>query len=333
WSALLDPFLDTWEEQETVDAQFAWFAELGLDRGAVDGWRREVAPAMLAYNFGTRLWEWAHLDLYDVLMAQRARLSRRAFADFYVRAMRLAQIDPVSPSWHPAAEPGVASALFSVLIEWHPHGKRSLKDFRRQWDARTDAIRRLQQRLSAELTAAYSEAHRRYHALAHIEHCLRELGTMWRYAIRLNEVRWAILFHDAIYDPRRQDNEARSAAWACTVMSELCRPTDEQERVRAMILATALAGEPRTADEALLLDIDRSILGADEATFDAYDRSIRAEYDWVPESSYRPARAAVLESFLDRRLLYHTAPYRTRLETSARKNIQRALASLRGVEP
>ena len=53
WGALLDPFLDTWEDQETIDRQFAWLARLGLEREAVDRWRREVAPAMYAYNFGT----------------------------------------------------------------------------------------------------------------------------------------------------------------------------------------------------------------------------------------------------------------------------------------
>src|SRR5439155_6203152 len=75
WSALLNPFLDTWEEQETIDREFAWFATLGLARDAVDAWRIEVAPAMAAYNFGTHLWEWTSLTLHDVLRAQHACLA------------------------------------------------------------------------------------------------------------------------------------------------------------------------------------------------------------------------------------------------------------------
>ena len=322
WSALLDPFLDTWEEQDSIDRQFAWFAGLGLDRASVDAWRREVADAMLAYNFGTRLWEWATLDLYDVLVAQKARLSRAAFADFYSRAIHLAALDPVSPRWKASTGNDIPGVLFSVLIEWHPREKDE------RLNARSAKVERLGQTLAAELASSYSEPHRRYHIVAHIEKCLDELARVWDYAIHLNEVRWALLFHDAIYDPRRQDNEARSADWACRVMGELERPDDEKARVRAMILATAHAAEPRMPDEALVLDIDLSILGADEAAFDDYDRAIRIEYSWVPEAEYRPARARLLESFLRRTRIYHTAPFRGR-EPQARANIERALARLR----
>lgn len=327
WNVLLDPFLDTCAEQTDIDTQFEWFAELGLDRAAVDRWRREVGVAMIAYNFGFPggLLEWADLDLYDALKAQRARLSRSAFADFYWRAMRLAQIDPVIVPGGTPLESDISSALTAVLIEWYPREKG--KDFIKQSRMRFDRIKQLQQCLTAELTSVYSEPHRRYHTLQHIEQCLRQLNDVWYYPIHLNEVRWAILFHDAIYDPRRQDNEARSADWACKVMDELGRSKEEQARVRTMILATAHSGEPRTADEALLVDIDLSILGADEAVFNEYDRSIRAEYDWVPKESYRQARAKVLESFVNRERLYQTSIYRRRYETSARRNIQFKLSS------
>lgn len=311
WSALLDPFLDTWEEQQSIDAQFAWLASLGLDRAAVDAWRHEVAAAMVAYNFGTHLWEWGILDLYDVLVAQRARLGRGAFADFYSRAIRLAALDPLSPPWKASSGNNIAGALFAVLLEW------------------SQEVERLKQALAAELTSAYSQPHRRYHTVAHIEKCLDELAGVWDFAIHLDEVRWAILFHDAVYDPRRDDNEARSADWAGSVMDALKRPEEEKARVRAMILATAHSGEPRTPDEALLLDIDLSILGADEAASDEYERGIRAEYAWVSEHDYRQGRAKLLGSFLRRERLYHTAPYRARCESAARRNIERALARLR----
>ncbi len=330
WSALLEPFLDSSEDQETIDRQFAWFARVGLERAEVDRIRREVGVAMIAYNFGSRLWEWALLGMYDALRAQRARLSRRDFADFYGRAMRLAALDPLAADT-PASTTTVSDTLHAVLLEWYPQKEPGkIKDFTKEWTARTEKIDALMKRLLDQLAAAYSEPHRRYHNLAHLESCVAEVTGSWSRAVRLEEVRWALLFHDAVYDPLRQDNEARSADGALRVMDELGRPEDEKARVRAMILATAHSGKPRTTDEALVMDIDLSILGADEAVFDAYERNVRAEYEGVPEDVYRRERAAILQSFLNRKRLYHTSLYRGRLESSARANLQRTLARLTG---
>jgi predicted metal-dependent HD superfamily phosphohydrolase len=328
WTSLLDPFLDTWEEQATIDRQFDWFASLGLDRDTVNQWRREVCAPMVAYNFGTKLWEWTLLGLYDVLLAQRAHLSRKDFADFYPRALRLAALDPVANA--PRVSSGnLDGALFAVLLDWYPHEKsKGAKHFQKEWHERSCRIDELMQRLAAELSSAYSQSHRSYHTLRHIEMCLHELSGAWDYAVDLNEVRWALLFHDAVYDPHRQDNEARSADWACNVMDQLKRPEDEKVRIRRMILATAHSVEPQTPDEALLLDIDLSILGADEAAFDQYDRAIRAEYSWVPVPDYRQGRAKVLQSFLSRPRIYHTAIFRERYGEQARRNIERALKRL-----
>lgn len=163
--------------------------------------------------------------------------------------------------------------------------------------------------------------------MAHIEHCLSELARAEGQAVHPDEVKWTLLFHDAVYDPLRQDNEARSADWACRVMAQLGRPDDAQQRVRDMILATAHREEPRTPDEALVLDIDLSILGAEEAIFDEYDHAVREEYAYVPEDAYREGRARILESFLRRERLFHTAAFR-RYEKRARANIERALARL-----
>ncbi len=76
-------------------------------------------------------------------------------------------------------------------------------------------------------------------------------------------------------------------------MQEMQRPEEEIVRVRKMILATAHAGSAETPDEALLLDIDLSILAAADATFDEYDRAIRVEYQWVTEEAYRAARRSI----------------------------------------
>ena len=326
WSDLLDPFVDTWHEQEIIDRQFERLADLGLDRETVTRWRREVTPAMIGFNFGAFVWDWCGLDLHDALLAHRACLSPGAFADFYRRAMTVAALDPESNSpWGRNPTKSLDSAVFSVLLDWHPRAK-STADTSKE---RFDRVKAHQQTLVAELTAAYSLPHRHYHTLAHIEHCIGELSSLWWYPVHLEELRWALIFHDAVYDPTRSDNEARSADWACRIMAELGRPEDEQLRVRNLIMATAHAAEPLTADEALMCDIDLSILAAEEALFDDYDRAIRAEYEFVPEPRYREARAEILNSFLRRDRLFHTSLYREHRETLARANLERALTRLR----
>ena len=114
-------------------------------------------------------------------------------------------------------------------------------------------------------------------------------------------------------------------------MTELGRPEEEQLRVRELIMAIAHTAEPYTGDKALMCDIDLSILAAEAATFDEYDRAIRAEYDFVPEARYREARAEILMSFLRRDRLFHTALYREHREARARANLERAVERLRQV--
>jgi predicted metal-dependent HD superfamily phosphohydrolase len=180
----------------------------------------------------------------------------------------------------------------------------------------------------AELLAAYAEDHRAYHDFEHIRACLRELDGVSASAAHPEEVEAALWFHDAIYDPRADDNEERSAKWAFRALRQQGVDESVAARVRDMIRATRhTSAPPRTSDEALLLDIDLAILGSSEERFRRYDEDIRSEYAWVPEKDYRAARARVLEGFLERDLIYRTDEMRERYEESARRNLARALAS------
>jgi len=82
------------------------------------------------------------------------------------------------------------------------------------------------------------------------------------------------------------------------------------------------------ADAELFLDMDLSILGADEERFDDYDAAIREEYSFVPIKTYRQRRAEILKSFLQRPRLYLTDDYHGRLDGKARANLQRAIDRL-----
>ncbi len=86
-------------------------------------------------------------------------------------------------------------------------------------------------------------------------------------------------------------------------------PATLARTVRLIEAAVAHAIPPgldadEVADMARFLDMDLSILGAPEATFDRYEASVRVEYAHVPEQTFRTGRAAILERFLARAPLF-----------------------------
>ncbi len=134
-----------------------------------------------------------------------------------------------------------------------------------------------------ELISAYDSSGRYYHTLGHIRDCLRELDSCRASAREPGLIELAIWYHDAIYDPSRHDNEARSAAMARDAMNNTGLPPTAIERVQAMILATRHLDPSGDADARLLVDIDLSILGRPQAEFDRYEDAIRREYQRVPD--------------------------------------------------
>lgn len=186
-----------------------------------------------------------------------------------------------------------------------------------------------------ELRRRHGEPHRAYHGWPHIEALLRLWGEVRGRLHDPEAVRWAVLFHDAIYDPRRTDNEERSAALLRERMAGRL-PSDTLERAVGLVQATSDHRVPdhstssEAEDTAVFLDMDLSILGAPPGVFDAYERNIRAEYAHVPEEAFRLGRARVLQSFAERERLYFSAWGRERFEAAARANLARSLAALAG---
>jgi predicted metal-dependent HD superfamily phosphohydrolase len=179
-----------------------------------------------------------------------------------------------------------------------------------------------------QLVAAYSEEQRQYHTLQHLRECLAHLDAAASLALHPAEVELALWFHDAVYDPLRNDNEERSAEWAWRSILAAGCGEDLAQRVQALVLATKGHSASDDADTRLLLDIDLAILGAAPARFDEYERQIRAEYAHVTEAEYRFGRAEVLAAFLGRPRVYLTAAFHDALEHRARENLGRSLSAL-----
>jgi predicted metal-dependent HD superfamily phosphohydrolase len=180
-----------------------------------------------------------------------------------------------------------------------------------------------------QLVASYSERHRHFHTLQHLRECLAHCEAAVSLAQRPAEVELALWFHDAVYDPRRADNEERSAEWAWRSILAAGCAEEVAQRVQSLVLATR-THEPvgGDVDTQLLLDIDLAILGAAPERFAAYESQIRAEYAHVPEADFRSGRAQVLSGFLARPRIYATAAFHDALEHRARENLANALAVL-----
>src|SRR5262249_25875709 len=134
------------------------------------------------------------------------------------------------------------------------------------------------------LLKRYSEPHRAYHTPRHLEECFAEFDGVRTLCVYPGDVQLALWFHDAIYDTKASDNEAKSASWAETVLAIANAPLDQRHRIRDFISATKHDVLASTPDGCLVVDIDLSILGSESERFDEYERQVRFEYSWVTEA-------------------------------------------------
>lgn len=191
----------------------------------------------------------------------------------------------------------------------------------------------LAQRLDA-LRDRYAEPHRAYHTGAHLDAVLAGVAAARARLTYPDAVELAAWYHDAIYDPARGDNEERSAL---LLEHEMAGLADAAliERAAWLVRCTADHALPPgmearlRADAAVFLDLDMTVLGADAAAFDAYERGIAAEYMPVHGAErYAAGRARFLDGMLARARLFHTDEAHAALDTAARGNMRRALAAL-----
>ncbi len=171
----------------------------------------------------------------------------------------------------------------------------------------------------------YSEPQRAYHTLRHVESMLDALDDRGVLTCALALAVWG---HDLIYDPQRQDNEARSAGQFGDWLGGQGAAPELVAEVRRLILETRHAEPPTDKAAALLVDADLSIFGADDDSFWAYERAIRQEYSFVPWALYRGGRTAVLNGFLKRTQIY-TTPEFAGLEAGARAYLGAAIERLK----
>ena len=184
----------------------------------------------------------------------------------------------------------------------------------------------------ADLEARHAEPQRHYHDWTHVAALLRHFAVVKDAVRDPAAVLHAILFHNAIYDPQRSDNEERSAH----LLAATDLPIADASKTLALAMVRATDGhslpsdmdEPNRADTALFLDMNLAILGADRERFDLYEAQIRREYVHVPQEAFIAGRMRVLQSFALRERLYFSVWGRDRFEKCARSNLKRSISRL-----
>ena len=183
------------------------------------------------------------------------------------------------------------------------------------------------ERLWAEIQFNYSTTGRHYHTLTHLSDLASELSPFrerfesWAAAI------FAIVYHDAIYNVHKNNNEEKSAELARLRLGSLSVPGDVVDLCAHFIVATKnhQSVNPQTD---LFTDADLSKLGAEEQIYDVYSLQIREEYSIYPDLIYNPGRKKVLNHFLGMARIFKTDDFHSRYEKNARKNLTRELARL-----
>jgi predicted metal-dependent HD superfamily phosphohydrolase len=182
-----------------------------------------------------------------------------------------------------------------------------------------------------DLIKRYSESHRYYHSINHIEDLLNIMREYIPSDQNKNLILAAIWWHDCIYHPTSNSNEEDSANLFLNHARYLNLTSSFVEEVKFMILQTknhTFYPDKHTKSLAYFLDADLSILGSDPVKYTDYVYSIKKEYSFIPKDIFNYKRAEILKSFLARKQLFFTKIFQARFEGQARINIQNEINNI-----
>lgn len=179
-----------------------------------------------------------------------------------------------------------------------------------------------------ELESAYSGPKRFYHNLGHLRHMYQLLEPQLTSAQNPDALLIALFYHDAVYNPRRTNNELKSANLLSRRLVAVRQPESFIETAMGLILATQTHDARGDHDTALFLDADLAILGSAHPEYVQYAEAIRKEFSMFPDWIYRPARTKVLQRFLARPAIFLSPVFYPQFEATARQNLEWEIGQL-----
>ena len=185
--------------------------------------------------------------------------------------------------------------------------------------------------MGKEIANAYSSPQRSYHTLEHIDHCLSVLDRVPVAIEKEIELRFAIWFHDFIYEPKSESSENESAQIAYRWLSNL--KICDSKHVQNLILSTANYLEPAKDQLSyqVLHDIDLAILASEQDLYLEYQKGIRQEYEHLSDEQFFLGRGQFLNSLLKLNPIFSIQAFEHQWEEKARQNISNELKKIEKV--
>jgi len=197
----------------------------------------------------------------------------------------------------------------------------------------------------ANIISAYTEPHRAYHTLNHLEFMFDKLDNMLQIYMLSDDVDRKALylatwFHDFIYVTNFPENEAHpvneiaSAEYAVNSLKKIgmC-----DERLLDTVYHLIIATKHHEPDESLpfdlllqqiLLDADMAILGADSHIYKKYVSQIEFEWSHIPQEKFHQGRSLFLTGMLQKSTIFYTEYMKELYNTQAIQNIKQELSIL-----
>lgn len=185
------------------------------------------------------------------------------------------------------------------------------------------------------LKSRYDEPWRYYHTFEHPREMFGVLLEHRDLVRNIGAVGWAIMYHDAVYDPQstvRGRNEELSAQLAEFELPRVAAESIPEKVAHYTRQTIEHKTDEDDPDLDFFLDIDLTILGADTERYDRYMNDVREEYGHVDDVTYSLARIGVLEGLARRAengRLYTIQAFADKYEERAQENIAREIDALR----
>jgi len=175
----------------------------------------------------------------------------------------------------------------------------------------------------------YNEPHRFYHNIKHLIHVLEQFDfAVEHIGVSQNTaaiIEMAIWYHDAVYNPDKNDNEFQSAELFAEHAQAMDINVNIINDVKRIILVTENHHLASSLDEEIMSDCDLSPLGFTKEGFDKSDKDIRKEYPNTPAIERKKA----LEKFLKHNGIFKTTIFKKAYESQALENIKEKIESFK----